>query len=54
MDVIFAWFKRILEIGILVFFQKIGWKAALWAALGVLGLIVLVVVLLVLIFVLIF
>jgi hypothetical protein len=54
MDVILAWLKRILEIGILVFLKKIGWKAAVWVALGVLGLIALVVILLVLIFLLIF
>jgi hypothetical protein len=54
MNVIWAWLKRILEIGILVFLKRIGWKAALWVVLGVLALIVLVVVLLVVIFVLIF
>ncbi|UCD25004.1 MAG: hypothetical protein JSW51_03520 [Gemmatimonadota bacterium] len=54
MDMILAWLKRILEIGVLVFLKKIGWQAALWVVLGVLGLIVLVVVLLVVIFLLIF
>jgi hypothetical protein len=54
MDVILAWLKRILEIGILVFLKKIGWKAALWVVLGVLALIVLVIVLLVLLFILVF
>jgi len=54
MDMILAWLKRILEVGILVFLKKIGWQAALWVVLGVLALIVLVVVLLVVIFLLVF
>ena len=53
-DMILAWLKRILEVGILMFLKKIGWQAALWVVLGVLGLIVLVVVLVVVIFLLVF
>ncbi|MEJ2239798.1 MAG: hypothetical protein P8X82_16005 [Gemmatimonadales bacterium] len=54
MDVILAWLKRIIEIGILTFLKQIGWKAALWIVLGILALIVLVVVLVVIIGLLVF
>lgn len=48
MSILLEWLKQIIRIGILTFLSKIGWKALLALALGVVVIIVLLVLLMVL------